>query len=237
MSLAALAQHPIAILATAKTGNLWIKYVLVNVLGMSGEQFFQHQDIVRYFSDSGANRRIVFHAHVHHTNALQTTLFTNNIKTISLVRNPLDIFLSLRAHVARLGTNSGVQGQILSNDPDLVRDFAQTYFLGDLAISAIWARRDAVLVRYEDLLMDPLSGFADLGRKLGVSEADIEGFAISCTSLSDIHEMRSHARPGDRGHFTSAEIDKWKRPENKAVVSILLQSPSIQSALRLWGYD
>ncbi len=236
MSFANLAQKPIAILATPKTGNLWIKYVLVNVLAMRSQQFFHQQDIVEYFSKPEANRQIVFHAHVPHTNSLAEALRSNDIKTISLVRNPLDVFLSLRSHVARLGADSPLQAQILSKDPDRLREFARSHFLGDLAISAIWARRGAVLVRYEDLLADPLSGFADLGRRLGVAEAEIRRFATFCTRLSDITEMRSNARPGDQEHFTSAEIDKWKRPENREVISALLQSSSIRAAMRLWGY-
>ena len=237
MSLKAIAQNPIAILATPKTGNLWIKYVLVNVLGMSSDQFFNNQDIINYFANAQSNRQIVFHAHLPYTSTLHNILITNKIITISLVRNPLDIFLSLRSHVSRLGSASAQQGQILSEDPELIRDFARTYFLGDLGISAMWSRRDAILLRYEDLITDPLSGFAEMGRKLGVPDPEIEQFAISCTRMSDIQEMRANARPGEAGHFTSAEIDKWKRPENRGVVSILLQSPPIRSALRLWGYS
>ncbi len=230
-------QNSIAILATAKTGNLWIKHVLVSAFEMESTEFFESQAIIRHYADAGANRRIVFHAHLPYTAALADVLRASQVRTISLVRNPLDIFLSLRSHVKRLGADSPEQERILSNDPAVLQDFAQTYFLGDLAISAVWARHDAILVRYEDMLSDPLNGFTDLGRKLGVSEADIDEFASFCTRTSDIHDIREHALPGDRAHFTSAEIDKWKRPENAEIASILLDCPPIRTALRLWGYS
>lgn len=237
MSLKAIAKNPIAILATPKTGNLWIKHVLVNVLEMTSDQFFNDQEIIRYFNNAQSIRQIVFHAHLPYTSTLHDILITNKIKMISLMRNPLDIFLSLRSHVSRLGPASAQQGLILSEEPELIRDFARTYFLGDLGISAMWARRDAIFLRYENLITDPLNGFAEMGRKLGIAHPEIEQFAISCTRMSDIQEMRANARPGEQGHFTSAEIDKWKRPENREIVSILLQCPPIRSALRLWGYS
>jgi hypothetical protein len=235
-SFGTLSQAPIAILATPKTGNLWIKYVLANVLRMNAGQFSHGHEIVGYFSNPRAERRIVFHAHVPYTSVLQDTLAGNHIKTVSLLRHPLDIFLSLRSHVKRLGPDSAEQAQILSDDPQALRDFAQTYFLGDLAISAMWTRRDAVLLRYENLLLNPLDGFSRLGRELGVPEEYIDSFADLCARMSDIGEIRSHALPRDRGHFTSAEIDKWRRPENRKIVSALLQSTAVHSALRLWGY-
>jgi hypothetical protein len=231
-----LAEHPIAILATPKTGNLWIKYVLVNVLRMNSGEFLRPAEIISYFDDPQSDRQLVFHAHVPFTRTLQHTLNVNQTRIISLVRNPLDIFLSLRSHVLRLGPNSPTQAQILSDDPELLRDFAQTYFVGDLAISAIWARHDAIVLRYEDLITDPFNGFSRLGRQLGVGDAEIEHFATFCSRISDIREIRQNARPGDQAHFTSAEIDKWKNPKNQHITEILLQSPSIRSALRLWGY-
>ena len=126
MSLKSIAQNPIAILATPKTGNLWIKYVLVNVLGMSSDQFFSKKDVTSYFANARSNRQIVFHAHIPYTSTLHNILITNKIRTISLVRNPLDIFLSLRSHVSRLGPDSAEQGQILSEDPELIRAYLGT---------------------------------------------------------------------------------------------------------------
>lgn len=231
------AQNPIAILATAKTGNLWIKHVLANAFSIASGDFFQNQEILTYFLGPKIDRRIIFHAHVGHSAALQRTLNENQVKIISLVRNPLDVFLSLRNHIARVGPNSPAQAQILSEDPETLRGFAQTYFLGDLAISSAWARRGAILVRYEDLLSDPIGGFKKLGRELGVREADLTQFAEYCAQKSDISDIRSKANPKDQGHFTTAEIDKWKRSENQNLIDNLRQSTAIKIALRLWGYD
>lgn len=174
----------IAIIATPRTGNTWLRHVLSGVYQVPTTAAFELTD------DDWARlpAEVVHQMHWSRTPELLGKLGEHGFRVVTLARHPLDTLISI-LHFAwydrgtagwllgRGGDETGLRGAMPRSRPFL--DYAAgPRAAALLGVSCDWWRQDGVLsVRYEDFVRDPAGELSTLAETLGPPR---------CPSVTDV---------------------------------------------------
>lgn len=225
----------IVILAAPKTGNVWLRSLL---------RFAYDLPIVdlplewRAGAADDLPDRFVCHQHLPPSEDLYRWLAENRAVVLTTIRHPGDTFLSYFHYLKWQESDPDPMVALLRDDGDRpganALRYVQVAFTRVFALSPSWARLGAHVVRYEDLLADPLSQLRTLtGRILPVDDEDRLKAAVY---LCRPEQMR---RSGivDRRHLRTATAGSWRKELPLDIIEAMRRMQPYAAACREYGYD
>lgn len=194
----------IAIVSSPRSGNTWLRRILVTGLGL--EEIAVHN----YIEVSHVPEQCVLQVHWYREPNFQKFLARHNFKVITLARHPLDVLLSVlhfikyEPETARwLEGNCDLPGELIGSHPcsiDFV-DYASSYGCENLlSVTYQWWHDDAALrVRYEDLALNTSAEIERIAAFLGV-DGQLLRNVLSINSLDSFKALPNRhgwqGRPG-----------------------------------------
>ena len=221
------------ILSCPKTGNSWLRQLLhfaygVPIVGLPAN-----------WSDSTGQslpEAFVGHQHLAPTERLVRWIAENGVTVLTTIRHPADTLLSY-FHYARWqdAEHDRSFSQLRSdgeNPGTAALRFAASEFAQAYAISLNWARLGAIVVRYEDLVQDPVAGLRALGDRIAtLTEQDITRAVILCKP-----KYMSQSRAVDARHIRTARAGAWREQLSDAFVEVMVNREPFRSACATYDY-
>lgn len=228
---------PVAILTTPKTGNLWLRFCLeraLHLISVNSSTDHEIDTLLATYSKEQPANPFIFHAHLESTEARRLAFAAAGVNVVTLLRHPIDIFLSLRRHHRRHAT-SAWPDVLLLND-DTTEEYVDLALPAQLAISASWARADFPALRYEELLRAPRQVYNRLldawhpGR-------DHAALAAFMSSIGTLDMVRDSSDSQGLEHFSIGRAGQWKWEENRATLAIFKRNSALRQIVEDWGYS
>jgi hypothetical protein len=199
----------VAVLATPRSGNTWLRHLLSSL--------YELQNVVCDRPDEvdwgNLPARCVVQLHWLPQPALRETLDRNRVVPITIARHPLDVLISI-LHFATTwpktalwaGGSAGDEQSIRGRCP-LDREFLE-YATGPrartlLAISQAWWQAAACQIRYESLVSDTCAVLIRLATQLNQPAPSVIASAIAENTLERLRLLVSnqHYWTGSPGHW------------------------------------
>ena len=170
----------IVILSTPKTGNNWLSWLLHYAYGI------RIVELPLRWAPASADDLppgSVTYQHRFPSESLVRWLVENQAVAITTIRHPADTFLSL-FHYAKWGVVE--QAAMLKQDGDHPGKCALNYvnyvFPQIYSYSRAWGKLGSHVIRYEDLLVDPLSQLQEITSKIvPLDEERLKAAVLLCT--------------------------------------------------------
>ena len=224
----------IMILSTPKTGNTWLRWLLHYAYDLP------IVELPMEWSEAVAlqlPRRFVTHQHLTPEPGLVRWLERNGVVVLTTVRHPGDTFLSLFHFLKWNRERLDAATEALLKDADHPGKHALRYvqfpFPQIYALSLAWARLGAHVVRYEDLLADPVAQLRAVTARIApVGEARIAMAALLC-------KPEYLTRPGlvDPRHLRTHTARSWARQLPAEIVETMSRLEPYRNACRTYCYD
>jgi hypothetical protein len=224
----------IVILSTPKTGNVWLRWMLHYTYGIP------IAELPRAWTPGCADdlpQRFVTHQHLSPNENLVRWLVESRAVVLTTIRHPADTFLSYFHYVKWHGTAGDPSAATLKEDGDRPRENALKYinhsFPRIYAISLAWANLGSYVVRYEDLLVDPLSQLREITSKIvPVDEGRLKAAILLC-------KPEELTRPGlvDPRHLRTRSARRWIQELSSEIVDAMAGTQPCASACEMYGYD
>ncbi|MCZ8321932.1 MAG: sulfotransferase domain-containing protein [Novosphingobium sp.] len=194
----------IAIVSSPRSGNTWLRRILVN--GLELEEIAVHN----YLEVSRLPDQCVLQVHWYREPNFQRFLTDNGFKVITLARHPLDVLLSVlhfikyEPQTARwLEGNCRLPEELRGCGPcsHLFREYALSFGCENLlSASYQWNHDDAALrVKYEDLVLDTAFELERISNFIGISAQPLKN-ALKVTALESFQALPNRhgwqGRPG-----------------------------------------
>lgn len=170
----------IAIISTPRSGNTWVNYCLSDILGYPTVGIHRYSDIQ---ASLVLPNRLILQIHWQHEDKVfQNFLTKNHFFKLTIARHPLDVLISiLRFTQVQTSPLLWLDNKISVLDLPGVDPSQQKFIdwcLSDnatkiLEISYMWAMSgDAYLLRYEDMIEDPVKRMQEILNKVGAKTSD-----------------------------------------------------------------
>jgi len=221
----------IVILSTPKTGNTWLRWALHFAYGI---RIF---DLPLNWAAGCADdlpSKFVSHQHLFPSESLVRWLVESRAVVLTTIRHPADTFLSL-FHYAKW--HDVGPAAMLKQDGDRPGKNALRYinylFPQSYAISLAWAKLGSHVVRYEDLLTDPLSQLREITSKIvPLDEERLKAAVLLC-------KPEHLTGPGlvDPRQLRTRSARRWIQELPSEIVDAMVSSPAYASACKMYGYD
>ena len=194
----------LAIVSTPRSGNTWVRLVLGEIFGLSVVGVHNYRDITEIPDDC------LLQLHWYREPNFQAFLREHGFQVLVIARHPLDVlllilhFIRYEAQTARwLEGNGEIPAALVGQSPasEAFRAYAAGWGAENLlSVSYQWWRDpDAIKVRYEDLVADPVGGFKALVRALGGPEERVEQ-ALANNGIDALRDLPNrHAWQGRPG--------------------------------------
>jgi hypothetical protein len=217
----------IVILSTPKTGNTWLRFLLHEAYRIP---IFELPEEWASGSTKDLLPRFVTHTHLFPSESLVRWLVENRVVVLTTIRHPADTFLSLFHYVKCHDTASDPSAAMLKQDGDcpgknalrhVKYSFPQSY-----AISLAWAKLGSHVVRYEDLLVDPLSKLREITSKIvPLDEERLKAAVILC-------KPEQLTRPGfvDPRHLRTRSARRWVQELPSEIIDAMESNQAYASA-------
>jgi hypothetical protein len=161
----------IVIAGPPKTGNMWLKCLLGRAYGLRWLKPFEtpeRADLPALTSWLAAKRfpdGTIFHQHYDYTSEVADALDAVPAHLVTIVRDPYDAFVStyytLQQHSAENNQKGRKFTELMGkplNDPAVIEFLRRGGYRNNLEKARAWASSGrAVVLRYEDLIQDPLA--------------------------------------------------------------------------------
>ena len=227
-------RRKVMILSCPKTGNTWLRWLL---------HYAYRLPIVSLplsWSDAVPPTlppTFVTHQHLWPTEALVRWLVANDVAVVTTIRHPADTLLSYFHFAKWQDMTSDPSASAMRSDGDRpgkhALKFAKYSFAQSYSVSVSWARLGAHVVRYEDLLADPVAELRRLERVIGpLSERDVRSAVLLC-------QPEQMTRPGlvDPRHIRTGTARRWVREVPPEIADALAGMEPFKSACEAYGYD
>lgn len=201
----------LAIIATPRSGNTWLRNLLMRLYGIP--QNASHQ-----LTDEDWGRmppEVAYQIHWPRTDDFLARLAGHGFRVVTLARHPLDVLISIlhfawysseteRWLLGRDGDESGLRGAAPRSRPFL--DYATGRRAAALlSVTCDWWGRPGVLcLRYEDLVRDPAAGLAVVAESLGPPRG---GSVADVVAECSIDRLRTHSTVN---HFWQGRPGLWR---------------------------
>ena len=238
----------ILIAATEKTGNTWLKYLLARIYELPTP--YISQDFSEAEADSLGNRWVT-HQHFLPERPLLNWAAKTQAHLVTMIRHPADIFVSLYHYCCNYPDHykddPAVSAALAADaeerqatadlahhvvDGELLR-VLQERIMCDVNISISWIRSGlSLVVRYEDLRVDPLKTLSTLAESIvPVSRDCVEQAIKAC----DINVLRGNYAIDSR-FFRRALIGEWRSALPIHVLRRFAEEEPFRSQLSFLGY-
>lgn len=237
----------VAVISTPRCGNTWVRSVLADILEL--EELAVHN----YTELKSIPERAILQVHWYREPCFQHFLRKHNFKIVVLTRHPLDVLISILNFIRHepltsrwLEGNAEIPPSLIGRPPiskEFIRYATSWGAENILSISYQWWHdRDAVKIRYEDLVQQPNDMLLRLARMFDPAAFDRNG-AIARFNLQFFQKLPNkhgwQGRPGLWRHlilyFEARRI--YKRHKHLFDVMDYSVRPyllSRSSALRRW---
>jgi len=224
----------VLILSCPKTGNTWLRWLIHYAYGTP------IVDLPMDWNDAVASSlpdAFVSHQHLWPTPDLVDWLVRNNVVVLTTIRHPADTLLSYFHYASWQDLSADPHAAAMKDDGERpgkkTAKYASHAFPLAYAVSLAWARLGAHVVRYEDMLQDPVSCLRGLADKIApLDEFKIRAAAILCRP--------DHlTRPGlvDSRHIRTGTAQKWVDEIPEEIVEVLECAEPFKSACAEYSYD
>ncbi len=224
----------VMILSCPKTGNTWLRWLM---------HYMYRLPIVSLplsWTDEYAEKlpeTFVTHQHLWPTESLVRWLVANDAVVVTTIRHPADTLLSY-FHFAKW--------QDMSGDPDaaaMIKDgerpgknamkFAKYSFAQSYSVSLSWARLGAHVVRYEDMLADPVRQLHRLASCI------VPASCQQATTAALLCQPERITRPGhvDPRHIRTGTARRWVKEVPDEIADAMAAMEPFKSACEDYGYD
>jgi hypothetical protein len=225
----------ILILATAKTGNVWLRSLLAHLYGLrviegdAAESAFS-AEIFDSFGDGW-----ISHKHYPFSEEILAYAKQNNIILITAFRHPGDILVSYFNFVQWITHSQDAEIALLRQDGDSIGQHTKYFvesgmFVHHLAITHHWKAHCLACVFYEDLLENPVKVLAGLAALIQpASEEQIVRAVAAC-------QMKYLRVDREGQHFRKGKNLQWKElPQD--IIEIFKSEKSYPTMCRKMGYS
>ena len=209
----------ILIAAQPKTGNVWLRNILSSLYDLED----LNESLKDVPSDAPAfvdfvkkglfKDDSIFHEHLFYKEALLQAAQSTQCDLVTLLRNPYDTFVSFFFYVNNfssrfLKTPPRVLIGKRIEHPDVIEFLQGPSYRRHLLISQSWLRSGkSHIVRYEDLLDNPLETVQDLSDKISpTSEKEV----LASVEKNTAERMRAKSKWMAK-HIRSAQAGGWKK--------------------------
>ena len=224
----------IVILAAPKTGNAWLRSLL---------RYAYDLPIVELPLEWRRDRaddlpdRFVAHQHLPPSDDLYRWLVENRAVVLTTIRHPGDAFLSYFHFLKWQEADPDPLAASLRGDGERPGAHSLRYveisFTRVYALSLSWARLGAHVVRYEDLLANPLARLRELtGRIAPVDEERLAAAVFLCRP-----EQMTRSGLADPRHLRTATAGAWRKELPLDIVNTMRKIQPYTTACRDYGYD
>ncbi|MBI4476791.1 MAG: sulfotransferase domain-containing protein, partial [Acidobacteria bacterium] len=226
----------ILIVATPKTGNVWLKNLLALIYDLPQLDFPTEltEQTVGALGD-----KWVAHQHLQPSVEILDLLKQYGVTVVTIVRHPCDALVSLR-HFVPHATDEwthDVMAMEMLKDGDEIGDhtlnYVRQHFAVQLNLSLLWMRLGACAVHYENLLADPLQTLEGLTRILPPTQPWRIRAAVV---LSDFHRMKRHNH-GRSHHFRHGVSGEWTTELPPEIVEVFLTQEPYPTQFAALGYS
>jgi hypothetical protein len=174
----------IVILSSPKTGNTWLRWLLHEAYKIQMVELPLEWDPQ---CTDDFPPRFVTHQHLFPSESLVQWLVESRAVVLTTIRHPADTFLSLFHYVKGHDTGLDPSATMLKEDGDRPGKNALKYitytFPQIYAISLAWAKLGSHVVRYEDLLVNPLRVAKEVTSKIvPPDEGRLKAAVLLCKS-------------------------------------------------------
>jgi len=236
----------IVILSCPKTGNTWLRWLLHYAYRI------QIVDLPEEWVPECANDlpgSFVTHQHLFPSEGLVQWLVQSRAVVLTTIRHPGDTLLSLFHYSKWHDTGLDPEAVALKEDGDRPGKNALWYikysFPRSYAISLAWAKLGSHVVRYEDLLADPLSKLRQVTSKIApLDEERLKTAVLLCkpeyltrVGVVDPRHLRTGTAGGWIQELPSEIVDTMAKIEPYASACKMYQYDWSKSALKLSRYD
>ena len=224
----------IVILSTPKTGNTWLRWLLCYVYGIQMVELPLEWD--PGCTDDFPSR-FVTHQHLLPSESLVQWLVESRAVVLTTIRHPADTFLSLFHYVKWHDTGLDPSVAMLKEDGDRPGKNAIKYitytFPHIYTISLAWAKLGSHVVRYEDLLVDPLRVATEVTSKIVPPD---EGRLKAAVLLCKPEQL---TRPGlvDPRHLRTCTAGRWIQELPSEIIDAMSGTQAYASACKAYQYD
>jgi hypothetical protein len=224
----------IVILSTPKTGNTWLRWLLhyayeIPIVELPPEWTPGCADDLP--------PRFVTHQHLFPSESLVQWLVESRAVALTTIRHPAAAFLSLFHYVKWHDAGSDPTTALLKQDGDRPGKNALKYitywFPQSYAISLTWPKLGSHVLRYEDLLVDPLSRLREVTSKIvPLDEERLKAAVFLC-------KPEQLTRPGlvDPRQLRTRLARRWIQELPSEIVDTMAGIQPYVSACKMYGYD
>ncbi|MFM7137278.1 MAG: hypothetical protein ACKO1M_09465 [Planctomycetota bacterium] len=221
------------ILSCPKTGNAWLRQLLhfsygVPVVGLPA-----------VWSDAAGSTlpdAFVGHQHLAPTEQLVRWIAEHEVTVLSTIRHPGDTLISYFHYARWQEPDKDRSFSHLQSDGEepgkATLRFAAGGFAQAYDISLAWARLGAEVVRYEDLVRDPVSRLRALGDKVApIPEEVAWRAAVLCQPASMVQSGQV-----DRRHIRTGRAGGWQKELTEDFVEAMAGVEPFRSACTTYDY-
>jgi hypothetical protein len=224
----------IVILSAPKTGNTWLRWLLhytyeIPIVELPPEWAPGCADDLP--------PRFVTHQHLFPSESLVRWLGESRVVVLTTIRHPADTFLSLFHYVKWHEAGLDRTAAMLKEDGDRPGKNALTYinytFPQIYSISLAWAKLGSHVVRYEDLVVDPLSQLREVTSKIvPLGEERLKAAVFLC-------KPEQLTRPGlvDPRQLRTRSAGRWIQELPSEIVDAMARIQPYVSACKTYEYD
>jgi hypothetical protein len=224
----------IIILSTPKTGNTWLRWLLHEAYRI------EIVDLPEEWAPGCADdlpSRFVTHQHLFPSESLVRWLVESGAVVLTTIRHPADTFLSYFHYVKWCDGGLDPSAAMLKEDGDRPGKNALSYitdsFPQSYAISLAWAKLGSQIVRYEDLLIDPLSQLRDVTSKIVPLDEDrLKAAVILC-------KPEHLTRPGvvDPRHLRTRSARRWIEELPSEIADAMASNKAYAPVCEMYDYN
>jgi hypothetical protein len=211
----------IVIAGPPKTGNMWLKCLLGRAYGLRWLRPFETPEradfaaLQAWLADRRFPDNTIFHQHYDYSPELAAALAAVPAHLVTIVRDPYDAFVSTYYTLQLHAEDENAKGRKFTelmgkpiDDPAVIDFLRQGGYRNNLLKGRDWAASgDAVVLRYEELIRDPLAALQRAATELGPVSDDALQTAIDyCTA----DRMRERTKGGKR-HVRAATVGDSER--------------------------
>jgi len=223
--------NKLMIASTPKSGNTWVKLILSRVYDLpvliAPNGFEQEQW-------DALGEDWVVHQHISATSESINWFNDNNIPVITTIRHPGDVLVSLFHYTKWKKTNGHLD--VLAEDKDEMGEhtlnFVTSYrFAKFLQLSIKWLKHGSYVMRYEELLHDPVTAIYNFTQK--VQPVDLKRIQAAVASC----ELGVLKKTNDKRHFRAGIKGQWQDEVPEEILDFLKSDKKYQTILNYLGYS
>lgn len=227
------ARLKILILSTPKTGNTWLRLLLSHAYGLPQVELPPIWDPECVLDLPNG---FVSHQHYFPEESLVRWLRDERVVVLSTIRHPADTFLSLFHYVKWHVDDTDPAQELLRRDGEVPGsnslEHIRRFFPLTYALSLSWAQLGSHIVRYEDLLADPVAELRRVTQRISpVAQERVQAAAFLCRP-----EYLISAGRVDERHLRTRGSRRWMHELPTDIIDALRTAQPFASACDEYAY-